>query len=413
MNCPMIAGFSSDRCMDRKTPGLQVRDHEGREIAMEIEDPRTTGKKEEKSGGYKPIENHGLIGDLHTTALVGMDGSIDWLCLPRFDSPSVFAAILDTRKGGRFKIAPTGGGVTTKQLYWPDTNVLITRFFTPNGVGEITDYMPVKGSDDGHHRSQIVRRVEVVRGTMAFGMECSPAFDYARAEHDTEIVSGGAVFRSPQLSLGLVSVVPLEKRNGEVAAEFTLQEGQSVAFVLRDVGAGADRGVGFFGSEEEALFMQTVDYWRRWLSKSKLHGPLARDGPSFGTHPEAAHLRANRSDSRGSNFKPARRHRWREELGLPLHLDPGLRLHALRLPPDRLHRRGAGFHGLAGIPLPELQSRRFATTNVRYRWALGADRGDPGSPRRLPGLEARPHRQRSLRPAPTRRGLVINSKPRQ
>ena len=239
---------------------------------MEIEDPRTTGKKEEKSGGYKPIENHGLIGDLHTTALVGMDGSIDWLCLPRFDSPSVFAAILDTRKGGRFKIAPTGGGVTTKQLYWPDTNVLITRFFTPNGVGEITDYMPVKGSDDGHHRSQIVRRVEVVRGTMAFGMECSPAFDYARAEHDTEIVSGGAVFRSPQLSLGLVSVVPLEKRNGEVAAECTLQEGQSVAFVLRDVGAGADRGVGFFGSEEEALFMQTVDYWRRWLSKSNYTG---------------------------------------------------------------------------------------------------------------------------------------------
>ena len=83
--------------------------------------------------GYQPIENYGIIGDLHTTALVGMDGSIDWLCLPHHDSPSVFAAILDSEKGGRFKISPVGGEVTTKQLYWPDTNVLVTRFFTPTG----------------------------------------------------------------------------------------------------------------------------------------------------------------------------------------------------------------------------------------------------------------------------------------
>ena len=97
-------------------------------------------------GGYQPIENYGIIGDLHTTALVGMDGSIDWLCLPHHDSPSVFAAILDSEKGGRFKISPVGGEVTTKQLYWPDTNVLVTRFFTPDGVGEVTDYMPIGAS---------------------------------------------------------------------------------------------------------------------------------------------------------------------------------------------------------------------------------------------------------------------------
>src|SRR3712207_1042890 len=99
---------------------------------------------------YQPIENYGLIGDLHTPPLVGMDGSIDWLCLPRFDSPSVFAAILDDGKGERFKIAPVADGAKRKQLYWPDTNVLVTRFFVPDGVGEVTDYMPIGSSANGH-----------------------------------------------------------------------------------------------------------------------------------------------------------------------------------------------------------------------------------------------------------------------
>ena len=90
---------------------------------------------------YQPIENHGMIGDMHTVALVATDGSIDWLCVPRFDSPSVFAAILDDGKGGRFKIAPVGDDVTCKQFYWPETNVLITRFLGPDGAAELTDFM--------------------------------------------------------------------------------------------------------------------------------------------------------------------------------------------------------------------------------------------------------------------------------
>src|ERR687898_105261 len=174
--------------------------------------------------GYQPIENYGIIGDLHTTALVGMDGSIDWLCLPHHDSPSVFAAILDCAKGGRFKVSPGGGEVTTKQLYWPDTNVLVTRFFTPDGVGEITDYMPIGALESGHKRHQIVRRVEVVRGTMTFRMECMPAFDYAREEHETRIVSGGAAFDTPELSLGLASFYPLQQWGNGAFTEFTLQE---------------------------------------------------------------------------------------------------------------------------------------------------------------------------------------------
>jgi GH15 family glucan-1,4-alpha-glucosidase len=166
--------------------------------------------------GYQPIENYGIVGDLHTTALVGMNGSIDWLCLPHHDSPSVFAAILDSAKGGRFEISPVGDQVTTKQLYWPDTNVLVTRFFTPDGVGEVTDYMPIGASAEGRHR--IIRRVEVVRGTMTFRMECTPAFDYAREEHETGIVPGGATFHSAELSLGLATFIPLQQEGGGASA---------------------------------------------------------------------------------------------------------------------------------------------------------------------------------------------------
>ena len=92
---------------------------------------------------YQPIENYGVIGNMRTAALVGMNGSIDWLCLPYFDSPSVFAAILDDRKGGRFRIAPVVDNLRRKQYYWPGTNILITRFLHADGVGEVEDYMPV------------------------------------------------------------------------------------------------------------------------------------------------------------------------------------------------------------------------------------------------------------------------------
>jgi GH15 family glucan-1,4-alpha-glucosidase len=221
---------------------------------------------------YQPIENYGIIGDLHSAALVGMDGSIDWLCLPRFDSPSVFAAILDDEKGGRFKISPVSGGATRKQLYWPDTNVLVTRFFTPDGVAEITDYMPIDAPAPGRGHHQLIRRIEVVRGEMAFRMECSPAFDYARDEHQTQIVPGGATFRSTQLSLGLATQVPLKQQGGGVVAEFTLREEQMAVFVLRQIESDDDCGVCFSKSEERELFMQTVGYWRRWLSKSTYTG---------------------------------------------------------------------------------------------------------------------------------------------
>src|SRR2546422_1070791 len=182
---------------------------------------------------YQPIENYGIIGNAHSAALVGMNGSIDWFCFPHLDSPSIFAALLDDNKGGRFQIAPASAGTIWKQFYWPDTNVLVTRFLSPDGVGEIVDYMPVGVSDPGasghqHEYHRLIRRVKVVRGVMAFRMECAPAFNYARDAHETVVGVEGASFHSPSLSLSLTTRVPLKQQGTGVSAEFTLQEEETV-----------------------------------------------------------------------------------------------------------------------------------------------------------------------------------------
>src|SRR6059058_1365068 len=121
---------------------------------------------------YKPIESYGVIGNLHTVALVGVDGSIDWCCLPHFDSPSIFAAILDDQKGGFFKIAPLHYK-QHKQLYLPDSSVLLTRFLSAQGVGEVVDFMPIEETKHGRKTHQIVRVVRAVRGTSASAWNAS------------------------------------------------------------------------------------------------------------------------------------------------------------------------------------------------------------------------------------------------
>ncbi|KAJ2711307.1 hypothetical protein H4R19_003310 [Coemansia spiralis] len=141
-------------------------------------------------GGYLPIEQYGLIGNLHTAALVGMDGSIDFMCWPEFDSPSVFCRILDKNKGGHFSITPADMSTTTKQQYLPFSNVLSTKFLCETGVGMVTDFMhrprPMSRSHK-HMLPWVVRGVEVIRGHMTFDLECFPAFDYARAKHSLEV----------------------------------------------------------------------------------------------------------------------------------------------------------------------------------------------------------------------------------
>jgi GH15 family glucan-1,4-alpha-glucosidase len=220
---------------------------------------------------YLPIAEHGLIGDLHSAALVGTDGTIDWYCCPRFDAPSVFAAILDRKRGGHYRIAPDVEGWTSKQLYFPDTNVLITRFLSPDGVGEVQDFMPIPPTIEGMRRHRLVRRVLGVRGRMAFRVEVEPRFDYAREPHEVALDDQSAVFRSPSLTLAFEGEVPLEPTERGAAARFALAAGDCRAFVLERVDE-SYKPREYPPAETDELFEQTVDYWRRWLSRSRYEG---------------------------------------------------------------------------------------------------------------------------------------------
>ena len=222
---------------------------------------------------YQPIENYGIIGNMHTVAMVGMNGSIDWLCYPHFDSPSVFAATLDDKKGGWFKIAPVAGGVTNKQIYWPETNVLITRFLSEDGVGEVIDFMVVGAREGelGYH--QLVRTVNVVRGSMTFRMECYPAFNYARDAHETSLTPEGALFSSQGCSLALTTSMSLRATDLGAEAEFTLREGEKAIFTLGPRTAGSEiQSIPCSEQEADALLRGTVEYWRSWLAKSAYKG---------------------------------------------------------------------------------------------------------------------------------------------
>ena len=226
---------------------------------------------------YEPIENYGMIGDMHTVALVSMRGAIDWLCAPHFDSPSVFAGLLDDAKGGSFSIAPVDDDVTCRQFYFPGTNVLVTRFLAHEGAAELTDFMPVgRAAEAGPHRLQVIRRVTVVRGTIALRLVCRPAFDFARKRHTTELTPDGAIFSSEGLRLGLSSDHPLTAMPdhlGEgVTAEFTLNEGDTAVFVLHALDGHESCRVDMSGDQAERAFRQTVDYWRRWIGRSQYRG---------------------------------------------------------------------------------------------------------------------------------------------
>ncbi len=224
---------------------------------------------------YKPISSYGIVGDLHSAALVGDDGSVDWLCLPRFDSPSVFGAILDRQRGGAFRIAPMSEPAGCRQIYQPDTNVLVTRFLTQEGVAEVVDFMPLRSRTHPWRDSRLVRRARAVSGPASLRLRCLPAFDYGRQPHRVEIESGGARFRTDTLSLELAAPVPLESWGEQgVEATFTLREGQTLSFV---VGLDADGSFSqaHFNTPESSLDKleaRTCAYWRRWLSKCTYSG---------------------------------------------------------------------------------------------------------------------------------------------
>ena len=221
------------------------------------------------TGGYLPIAEHGLIGNLHTVALVGTEGTIDWYCCPRFDAPSLFGAILDRERGGYWRIAPTGANWTTKQLYFPQTNILITRFLSPHGVAEVQDFMAAVSSGRQPHR--LVRCIFCVRGWVPFQVEVEPRFDYGRQAHEIRLHKHGAVFESSALTVALSSPLPLERSEEGVGVHSILKAGQSATFVLETIGAGEEPR---FYSEDytHQAFDETVAFWQRWLSRSRYAG---------------------------------------------------------------------------------------------------------------------------------------------
>jgi pentatricopeptide repeat protein len=223
------------------------------------------------------IADHGLIGDLQTAALVTTDGSIDWFCCPRFDSPSVFGALLDDERGGRFRVRPAAGSFRSKQMYHPDTAVLITRFFTEAGVGEVVDFMlPLEPVATDNHR--LVRMVRCVRGHMTFEVEVAPRFDYGRGAHRTELTGHGAVFSSDTLTLTLHTVrepdderlATTRVRDGDVHVSLRLSAGQVRGVVLESAAAGPPREIRI--GECEAMQEDTVWFWRSWLARSAYAG---------------------------------------------------------------------------------------------------------------------------------------------
>ncbi|WP_078943052.1 glycoside hydrolase family 15 protein [Streptomyces aureus] len=219
---------------------------------------------------YLPIADHGLIGDLRSAALVGTDGTIDWYCCPRFDAPSVFASILDADRGGRFELA-ADVPARTKQFYFPDTNVLITRFFADDGVGEIQDFMPVVDESREADRHRLIRRVVCVRGTLPFRARVAPRFAYGTVPHTVHVDAGQAVFATPALKLALTSTVPIESAGPDVWSLFKLHEGETAVFALDRI---TDEVAPRFCAvtEAERDFKATVRYWRHWLSQSRYRG---------------------------------------------------------------------------------------------------------------------------------------------
>ncbi len=218
---------------------------------------------------YPPIADHGLIGDLQTAALVATDGTVDFYCYPRFDSPTVFASLLDDKRGGRFALAPRGPHVT-KQMYLPNTAVLVTRFLSSEGVAEVVDFLPIENPKIATDRHRLVRMVRGIRGHVELEASVEPRPDYARGSAKARVNGTSAVFEGAAPDLHLLSTWPLEAHDGDVRARFAVEAGDTGALVLA---SGPLTGPGEVRRDElERLLGQTTRYWQDWLANGSYRG---------------------------------------------------------------------------------------------------------------------------------------------
>ena len=221
---------------------------------------------------YKPIEDYGIIGDLNTVALIAKDGSLDFLCLPDFDSPSIFAALLDRHKGGRLSLSPVLKECQHKQLYLPDTNILLTRFLSEEALVELIDFMPI-GQDQ--RDPVVVRTLRVIEGKARFQLACLPRFHYGDSPHGvTQVNEHHLEFHSKNVSdprLHLIGSVPLALDGQDGVAEFFLEQGQSASFLLV-CGDYHEQQLAPSPEFVQKQFEETAEFWRKWIAQSTYAG---------------------------------------------------------------------------------------------------------------------------------------------
>ncbi|MEU2234750.1 glycoside hydrolase family 15 protein [Streptomyces vietnamensis] len=224
---------------------------------------------------YPPIADHGLVGDLQTCALVSAEGVVDWFCSPRFDSPSVFGRLLDHERGGHFSITVETPGTTVRQLYLADSAVLLTRFHTPDGVGEVADFMPPAADPTvPSDRHTLVRVLRVVRGTVRFTVECRPRFDYGREAHELVLDGTTARFTGSTVTahLQVLGAVALLRDGADVHAEVELTAGQRAAAVLTLDAPGAEPPAPADEASLRASFGAVRAFWHEWIGRCRYRG---------------------------------------------------------------------------------------------------------------------------------------------
>jgi len=237
------------------------------------------GTDDASFSGYPPIGDHGIIGDCRTAALVSRTGSIDWLCLPRFDSPSFFARILDQKKGGCFSVRPEGP-FETERRYLPNTNVLETTFRTDDGVIKLTDFMPVTSEELKREalwpQHQILRIIDCVEGRVPVAVRCEPRPDYARRNARLEDRGPlGYLYQHGSSALFLRADLPLEIESGGLAVvgRGVLKKGDR-----RHVSLTYTRWqpavIPAFGEVAEEKLQATIRWWQGWMSGMEYDGPF-------------------------------------------------------------------------------------------------------------------------------------------
>lgn len=222
---------------------------------------------------YLPIESYGLIGDLHSAALVGINGSIDWCCLPYFDSPSVFGRILDENIGGHFQVFPSQP-TKQRQMYLPDSNILVTRSYTESGLGQVEDFMPLIDKETEEVKlHQIIRILRCVRGVITYSIECAPAFDYARKQHSLSRDGGGYIFEvdGPH-KFALQSSMPLNEDSGKLSETVTLKEGETAVLTFICYPTTQTVSPFQFIKDPIAQYDRTNKFWQSWIAKCTYRG---------------------------------------------------------------------------------------------------------------------------------------------